>query len=89
VRIEHRHDRRVPQPLEDPDLPGEPAGPEDAGDLPSQDLHRNRAALAQILRQVDRRHAPAAELALDAVALLQDTRQSVICSHTMTPSGSY
>ena len=86
VGIEHRHDRRVPQPLEDPDLPGEPAGAEDAGDLPPQDLHGDLAAFAQILGQIDRRHAPMAELAVNAVPLSHDPRQSLVVRMAIKPS---
>ena len=41
------------------------------GQLGLQHLHRNLAAVPEVLRQVDGRHAPATELPLEQVAVTQ------------------
>ena len=53
------------------DLAGEALGPECGGELGAEHLHGHLAVVPQVLRQVDRGHPPAPELALDDVAVGQ------------------
>ena len=49
------------------DLAQKTLGAERRGDLRAQDLDRHRPVMPLIMREIDRRHATAAELSLDAV----------------------
>ena len=59
------------QPGGEPDLALEPLGPEGGGELGVEHLERDRAVVPEVLGEVDRGHAAAAELALERVAALQ------------------
>ncbi len=50
------------------DLGEEPLGPNDSSQLGLQNLQRDLPLVLQVIRQVDRRHAALAQLALDGVA---------------------
>ena len=69
--VEKREDVRVLQRRGGLDLPHEPLGAEDGGELGLQHLERHLAVVLQVLRQVDGGHAPLAQLPLDAVAVGQ------------------
>ena len=56
------------EPSTDADLPQESLGAERGGDLGVHHLERHVAVVAEIVREIDRGHAAAAELALDRVA---------------------
>jgi hypothetical protein len=64
-------DVRMLQPGGQPDLPLEPLGAQRRGQLGQEDFQRDRPVVPEVLGQVDRGHAPAAELALDRVSSLQ------------------
>ena len=51
------------------DFPGEPLGPDGGGQLGSQHLDRDLARVLQVLGEIDRGHAPLAQLPLEAVAV--------------------
>jgi hypothetical protein len=51
------------------DLALEALGPEHGGELRVQDLQRDGAVVLEVVGEIDRRHAPAPELPLDAVAV--------------------
>ena len=51
------------------DLAQEPLGAERRGELGMEHLEGDRAVVLEVLGQVDRRHAAAAELALERVAI--------------------
>ena len=53
----------------DLDLAEKPLGPEGGGQLGTEHLHRDGAAVFQVLGRIDRRRAPAAELPLDCVTV--------------------
>ena len=57
------------QPGGQPDLALEPLGAERGGQLGVEHLERDRAVVAEVLRQVDGGHAAAPELALEPVAV--------------------
>ena len=57
------------QPRREPDLLQEPLGAERLGELWVEDLERHQPVVPEVVRQVDRGHPPAAELALDRVAI--------------------
>ena len=63
-----REDVRVLQPGRHADLAHEAGGTQRRGDLVVQHLHRDQSVVLPIAGEVDRRHAPAAELTLDHVA---------------------
>ena len=78
------------QPRGDADLAREPLGGEVGPELGVQALERDRRAMPQILREIDRRHTARTELALDHVAVderllgsgtrvHQTTRRGVTC----------
>ena len=52
----------------DPDLAGEPVGAEQRAELGPEHLDRHLAVVLEVVGQVDRGHAAAAELALEGVA---------------------
>ena len=57
------------EPGGEPDLAQEPLGAERGGELGVQHLERDRPVVPEVLREVDRGHAAAAELALERVAV--------------------
>ena len=57
------------QPRGEPDLLQEPLGAERLGELRVENLERHEPVVPEVVRQVDRGHPPAAELALDGVAI--------------------
>jgi len=67
--VEHRQDVGVLQPGAELDLAEEPVGAEGAGELGVEHLEGDGAVVAEVLREVDGRHAAAAELAGEAVAV--------------------
>ncbi|MBX6331397.1 MAG: hypothetical protein IRY91_06100 [Gemmatimonadaceae bacterium] len=64
-------DVRVLQPRGEPDLPLEAGGAERLGDLGVEHLERDRAVVLAVAGEIDRGHSPAAELALERVAIAQ------------------
>ena len=66
-----RQDVGMLEPGGELDLALEALGAERGGELGVQDLERDRAVVLQVLREVDRGHAPTAERALDRVAVGQ------------------
>ena len=69
TRVVKRQDVRMGQMRRDLDLAQEPVGPQGSRQLRPQDLHRHGSVVLEILGQQHGRHASAAELALDDVAL--------------------
>jgi hypothetical protein len=67
ARVEHGQDVGVLQPGGKVDLAEEPLRPEARGQLGVKHLERDGAAVLEVLRQPDRSHATAAELALERV----------------------
>ena len=67
--VEQRDDVRVRELGRDGDLAKEPVGANTAGDLGVHRLDRDIAVVARVVRQIHGRHAAAAELANDAVAV--------------------
>ena len=59
------------------DLPEEALGSERSGELGTQDLEGDGPIVSQVVGQVDGRHAPAAELTFDAIAIGQSGRENV------------
>ncbi len=59
------------QPRREPDLPLESLGTERGGQLGVEHLERHRPVVLEIPSEIHRRHAAAAELALDHVAVCQ------------------
>jgi hypothetical protein len=53
------------------DLAGEPVGTEHGAELGSKDLDRHLAPMAAVVGQVDRGHAPVAELTEDGVVVCE------------------
>jgi hypothetical protein len=52
----------------DLDLGEEPLGPEDGAELRAEELECDVSVVANVAREIHRRHAAAADLALDVVA---------------------
>jgi plasmid stabilization system protein ParE len=69
ARVEHRQDVRVLEPGRDLDLAEEPLRPQRQPQLGPEHLHRNLPVMAKVLGEVDGRHAPLPELALQRVPL--------------------
>ena len=61
----------------DPDLPLEPLRAEGRREFGAQHLECDEAVVLEVPREVDRGHAPAAELALERVAAAQGVREGV------------
>src|SRR5690242_5438741 len=59
------------EPGGDLDLAQEPIGPQARGQVWAEYLESDRPAVFQVLRQIDGRHAPAADLAFDPIALCE------------------
>ena len=77
------------QPGGDPDLAEEPLGSERGGELGAQHLERHGPIVPEVVGEVDRGHAAAAELALDAVAIGQGVGKSgVECAHSFCGLGN-
>ena len=68
ARVEERQDVRVHELGRDLDLAQEAHDPDRGGDLRLQDFDRDPSAMLQVLREKHRRHAAAAQQALDPVA---------------------
>ena len=66
-----REDVGMLEPGGEPDLALEALGAERGGELGMEHLERDRAVVPEVLGEVDRGHAPAAELALERVAVPQ------------------
>src|SRR2546427_1078755 len=60
-------DMRMGEPSGDLDLAQEALGPDGGSKLRAQDLERNGPVMANVVGEIDRRHSPAAEFALDRV----------------------
>ena len=71
ARVEHGEDVGVLQPGGEPDLAQEALRAERGGELGVQHLERDLAVVLEVVREIDRGHAPAAELALERVAVGQ------------------
>ena len=69
--VEDREDVGVLEAGGEADLALEAIGAEGGGDLGVEDLERDRAVVPQVLREIDRGHAPAPELPLERVSLPQ------------------
>ena len=81
ARIVDGQDVGMLQPGGEADLALEPVGAERGGELGEEDLERDGAVVAEVVRQVDDGHAAAAELALDGVAVGEGVAQAVRHSH--------
>ena len=66
-----REDVRVLEVGGGADFLEEPIGSDHSGKVGPQHLERDLTVVAEILRQVHRRHAPGAELALDSIAVMK------------------
>ena len=75
ARVEHREDVRMLEPGGELDLAQEPLGAQRRGELGVQHLERDGAVVPQVVREVDRGHAAAAELALELVAVRECCRE--------------
>ena len=64
------------QPGGDLDFPQEPVGAHGGGELGVQHFDGDRPAVLQVLREEHRRHAAAAQLALDGVAVRERVAQN-------------
>src|SRR2546425_12841488 len=62
-----RQDIRMGEPSGDLDLAQEALGPDGGSKLGAQDLERHGPVMAKVVGEIDRRHSPAAEFALDRV----------------------
>jgi hypothetical protein len=71
ARVVERQDVRVIERGGDPDLAGEAVGAEDGAELGAEHLHRDLPVVAQVVGEIHGRHAAAAELAADGVALCE------------------
>ena len=67
--VEQSEDVRMHQPRRDLDLAREAFGAHGGAEFRTQHLERHLAVVLEILGEVDRRHPPLAELALDPVAI--------------------
>ena len=59
---------RVIEPSRDLDLAMEAIGADVDGEMRMEDLDGDRAAVLQVVREIDRGHAATADLTLDAIA---------------------
>jgi hypothetical protein len=76
-RVDETEDVGVLEMRGDLDLFQEPIGADDSGQLEAQHLEGDGAVVAQVVREVDRGHAAAAEFALDRVATCEGGAQAV------------
>jgi len=67
----------MPEPRRDLDLLDEAVGADAGGELRAQHLHRDAAAVLEILGEIHARHPARADLALDAVARAQRVDERV------------
>ena len=67
--VVERQDVGMREPRRDLDLPKKPIGAERRGDLGFENLDGYLAVVLEVLCEVDRRHPPAPEFTLDAVAV--------------------
>jgi len=89
ARVQHGEDVRVLQPGGEADLALESLRPQRRGQLGVEHLERHRPVVPKVLGQVNDGHAPAAELALDLVAIPQsraEVHQGI--RHEVPPSTS-
>lgn len=88
--VVHWKDVRVLEPSRDPDLPEEAIRAERRGELVAQDLQGDEAVVPEVASEVNRCHAPAAQLALDHITVPQGTGQgsSRPIGHGRTWSGA-
>src|SRR5665213_343768 len=77
ARIEQRQYVRVLQARRRPDLDEEPLRPQHGGELRAQDFYRHLPPVPYVVREINRRHAARAELALDRVAVRERAAQRV------------
>ena len=63
------------QPGREADLPLEALGAEAGGEMLVEELERDRPVVTEVLRQPNRGHAAAPELALEGVAVAQSRAQ--------------
>ena len=75
-RVIDREDMRVGEPGRHLDLPEEPLGADLDGDLRAKDLESDSTVVAEVPGEEDDRHAALAQLALDAVAIGECSRQT-------------
>ena len=90
ARVQHGEDVRVLQPGGEADLALEALRPQRGGQLGVEHLERHRPVVPEVVGEVDDGHAPAAELALDRVAIPQsraEIRQRI--RHDVLPSTSF
>ena len=71
ARVEQREDVRVLKPGGGLDFLQKPIGTERGRQVGAEHLDRDRAAVADVVREVHRRHAALSELALEHVAVTQ------------------
>ena len=69
--VEHRQDVGMLEPRDELDLALEPLRAQGIGQLRMEHFERDRPVVAQVPGEVDRGHAPAAELPLDPVSIRQ------------------
>ena len=67
-RVEEGKDVGVLQVGGEPDLREEALGPDHRGQLRPEHLHRDPAVVAEVLREVDRRHPARADLVFEPIA---------------------
>ena len=69
--VEYGEDVGMLEPSREPDLPLEALGAERGGELRMEHLEGDRPVVPEVLGEIDRGHAPAAELALQRVPIPQ------------------
>ena len=85
--VEHGQDVGVLEPGGEADLAQEPVGADGGRELGPEHLQRDGAVVPKVVGQPDLSHAPAAELALEAVAILQDRTEGMGVEHTGLQEG--
>jgi len=76
------------EPGGDLDFAQEPIGPEARSQVRAEHLESDRPAVFQVLGQVDGRHAPAADLAFEPIALGErDLEVAEQTAHTVITGG--
>jgi len=71
--VEHREDVWMLKACRDVDFSGEALATDYACEVSRENLQSNPASVAHVAREIDGRHASAAELALDRVAVIDDS----------------
>jgi hypothetical protein len=79
---QHGEDVRVLQPGGEADLPLEPFEAEGGGEAGVEHLERDRPVVLEIVRQVDRGHAAAADLPAQLVAAGERKTKALRVAHT-------